>query len=315
MLERLFSLPVLLQALGDAAIVIDDEGRVVYANQAVTTILGYPPDQLVGAGLDRLLPPRYRAVHAQQVREFQGGELHRQIGRRPVLLALAADGSERALTISVSNLDVDGRRYSIALLRDASRLQASLAQAIAQSETDALTGLPNRQPLVRRADEAIAAGRPFGLLFLDLTRFKDFNDTHGHLAGDEVLRIVGARLKAGVRDRDLAARWSGDEFVLLLDGLTASDSLVARARELAAHIAQPFKIGSVEAGVRANIGGVLFPRCGRSLAALIEAADRAMYLAKQSGRTFVAERCAQDDIADGVAGGAGDPPAGPPPAR
>lgn len=275
-------------------------------------MLGHRVERLLGAGLEMLLPPRYRASHCEQVRDFQRGELHRQIGRRPVLMALAADGSERPVTISVSNLDVDGRRYSVALLRDASRLHASLAQAIEQSETDALTGLPNRRPLVRRAEELIAAGRPFGLLFLDLSRFKDFNDMHGHLAGDEVLRIVGARLTAGVRDVDLAARWSGDEFVLLLEGLGGSVSLAARAREIAAHVAQPFRLGDAEASVNANIGGVLFPRCGRTVVALIEAADRAMYLAKQGGHTFVAERCALGDMFDGIdeAGGGAtrDPP-------
>lgn len=297
MKDRLFSLPALLETLGDAAVVADAAGRIVYANAAVTGLLGYPVEELVGAPLERLLPERYRPGHARQMAAFRAQGARRQIGPRPVLTALARDGTERPVTIAVSNVDVGDERYSLALLRDAARFYAHLAQAIEQSETDALTGLANRAPLLRRIEESIVAGQPFGLLFIDLTRFKPFNDLHGHRLGDEVLRIVARRLKGSVRNGDLAVRWAGDEFVLLLGGLGDRDALEMRAEAVAARIGRPFRIGATEAAISANIGGVLHPYCGRTVGELIDAADRAMYRAKQDGRSFVAESCVPDPTA------------------
>jgi diguanylate cyclase (GGDEF)-like protein len=121
---------------------------------------------------------------------------------------------------------------------------------------------------------------------MDLTAFKPLNDRFGHAAGDEALRVVGQRLAADVREADLVARVGGDEFVVLIDALDEPGALAARAAALLARLARPMQLrGSAIAepvAVGANIGGAISPLHGREEHALLAAADRAMYLAKQA---------------------------------
>lgn len=289
MLDRRFPLQTLLDALGDAIVLLDGDDRIVYTNPAFGDLLGYASGELHGQSLDRLVPERYRSVHPGQVAHFRATALPRQIGRRPVLRALASDGSERAVTIMVSSLDAEGEQLTIAALRDATPVNTLLERAIARSQTDPLTGIGNRERLIEHMEQRIASGRKFGLLFLDLTGFKRFNDRYGHLAGDEVLRIVARRLLSDVRAGDLPVRWAGDEFVVVLDGLTDARALALRAAVLAAHLSEPFALEGGTASIGVSIGGALFPSQGRHIDELLAVADRAMYRAKERGTAFAFE--------------------------
>jgi diguanylate cyclase (GGDEF)-like protein len=164
-----------------------------------------------------------------------------------------------------------------------------MTESLSQAEVVSLTQIGNRRYLLRRLNAALSAGHLFGLLFLDLTRFKPFNDRHGHHLGDEALRIVGQRLRATKRDDDAVARVGGDEFVLLLAGLADRTALLARASAEADHLCEPMHVAGriVEIGV--NIGGALFPQDGRGEIALLDAADRNMYEAKRAGVLFWTE--------------------------
>lgn len=301
MKDRRIPLQLLLDAFGDGIVVVDGAGRIAHANRAVGALLGYAPDDLVGQPLDLLIPERYRAGHRERVAGMQAPATPHQIGRRPVLHALARDGSERPVTIMLSRLELDGESYGLAVLRDATRFDVLLERAIERSHTDALTGLGNRARLREHLDQCIAAGRPFGLLFLDLTGFKQFNDERGHLAGDEVLRTVGRRLSASVRAGDLAVRWAGDEFVLVLDDLRDADALAARAEAVAAHLREPFAIGAQTTCIGVNIGGARYPADAVTVEALVAAADRAMYRAKAFGVSFAVMYGRDTDIARGAA--------------
>lgn len=190
------------------------------------------------------------------------------------------------MSISIASFVLDRKRYSVAVIRDASELERTLGDALAQAETDALTGIGNRLHLRRRLRERIGARRPFARLFIDLTLFKPFNDAHGHQAGDEVLRLVARRLQAIVRTGDVAARVGGDEFVLLLDAVQDRELLARRAAEVAATLTQPFRLDRIAGRVGANVGGALFPADGSDEAELLRRADRRMYRAKRSGRGY-----------------------------
>jgi diguanylate cyclase (GGDEF)-like protein len=150
-----------------------------------------------------------------------------------------------------------------------------------EAETDSLTALPNRRAFERRLRGALgrrATDRELAVLILDLDGFKEVNDRHGHVAGDAVLREVGARLRAAVRGGDVVARWGGDEFVILCS-VVPGDAVAEVARKLARLIAVPVSVGDADVRVRASVGwAVASP--GQAPAELIVAADAAMYRAK-----------------------------------
>lgn len=285
-LDERLPVRIVLDAAADAMVAVDGSGRIVYANPAMTDLLGYQPEEVLGERLEMLIPARFRPAHAGHVSVFRQSGLGRQIGRRPLLRALARDGSERAVSIAVFSLAVGGTVLNIAAIRDATPVDALLERAIERWQTDALTGIGNRARLIEQMQQKIEGEQPFGLLFLDLSGFKHFNDTHGHLAGDEVLRIVARRLQSGVRAGDVAVRWAGDEFVLLLDALTDPQALAQRARLVADHVAEPFALAGGQARVAVSIGGARFPADGRSVDQLLASADSAMYRAKARGAAF-----------------------------
>lgn len=160
-----------------------------------------------------------------------------------------------------------------------------------EASTDALTKLPNRRAFDRRLASLMAAPSPnLGLLVLDLDHFKAVNDTHGHSAGDDVLRSIGATLQRQIRDEDFAARYGGEEFTMLIPS-TSSDELRAIAERLRTAIAElvvPLSDGSM-LSVTTSVGGAMLPPAPRILTArgLIEAADAQLYEAKRGGRNRV----------------------------
>jgi diguanylate cyclase (GGDEF)-like protein len=160
-----------------------------------------------------------------------------------------------------------------------------------QSVTDELTGLGNRRHLAMVLDalfadcKATAESRSVAVLFVDLDRFKEINDTYGHPAGDEVLRQLGPRLSGCVREGDVLIRLGGDEFVVVLldqDGASA----VEVAKRLTDALADPFVLGSVRAEISASIGIAVAPTDANDATSLLWCADIAMYRAKVGGVPF-----------------------------
>jgi diguanylate cyclase (GGDEF)-like protein/PAS domain S-box-containing protein len=151
---------------------------------------------------------------------------------------------------------------------------------------DALTGLPNRNALAARLEHAIVrvnrTGDRLALLFIDLDRFKKVNDTHGHAAGDEVLRQAGARIRGCVRDLDTVARLGGDEFVVLLETDVRPDTPGIIGERVRSAFLAPFHWKSVEVRCGASVGVSLYPDHAGDPASLLESADEAMYRVKNS---------------------------------
>ena len=282
MKDKLLVLGDLFNVLPDAMVVVDGAGLIVFANTAVKKLLGYSAEELMGQPLGGLIPESNRTVHESHFKRFHAQGKATSMGARPLLNALHKSGREAPISISIANLDLEAERYSVAVMRDSGELHSEITQATVQAETDALTGLGNRLRLSRALQAALAASSPFGLLFLDLKKFKPFNDNHGHEVGDKVLQIVAKRLQTQVRGADLAARLGGDEFVLMLDGLVDIELLERRAAAVATSVARPFRIGALSSSVEVNIGGAIYPRDGSSEVALLKVADQHMYRAKQT---------------------------------
>ncbi len=159
---------------------------------------------------------------------------------------------------------------------------------------DPLTGLPNRLLFSDRLGLAIAEARRRGsslaLVMLDVDRFKDVNDTHGHEVGDRVLQVAGERLSSLVRETDTVARIGGDEFCLLLPGLARAEDAVTAARKILTGFAESIAFDGVRLEVTASLGVAMFPVDGEDETSLMRSADRAMYRAKRAGRNTY--RCA-----------------------
>jgi len=195
--------------------------------------------------------------------------------------------------------EADGRLVSAAFHADtvAQTVISSLDELTRHSQHDELTGAPNRALMLDRMDSAIALAQRratrVGVLFVDLDRFKQINDTHGHAVGDEVLQLVTRRLEAAVRDSDTVSRHSGDEFVVLLAEIFSAHDAVPVAEKMLASLALPARIGGHDLRLSASIGIALYPEDGADGATLIQHADEAMYRAKgrgAGGYEFFAEK-------------------------
>lgn len=185
------------------------------------------------------------------------------------------------------------------LARSFSRMQDLISHQLEELEVsrrelsdlarlDGLTGLANRRLFDERLASALAHYRRHGaqlaLLFLDLDRFKDVNDAHGHEAGDVVLQAVAQRIKDNTREVDTPARIGGDEFVVLVTSVTDVEQVEALALKLMATLAEPISHGDLRLTVGCSIGISRTPVDGDTAEQLKTAADEAMYEVKQSGR-------------------------------
>ena len=273
----------LLNILPDAIVVVDAAGRIKFANDSIRELLGYDPDELTDRMLDCLIPKSYRNEHWAHFAKFQKQGERIAMGDRALVYGLCKSGEEKPVSVSVANIHLDGEKFSIAVIRDSSELHSEITQITIQAETDPLTGLANRLGLSHALKSAIKKSRPFSLLFLDLEKFKPFNDTYGHEVGDKVLEIIARRLQALIRSRDLAVRMGGDEFVLVLAGLVDRSALNKRAEVVAKSISRPIHIGDISDVVGVNIGSAQYPRDGKTEEELLKVADDNMYKAKQRG--------------------------------
>ncbi len=178
----------------------------------------------------------------------------------------------------------DGREWFIVQLRDVTAETHEREHLRREALHDALTGLPNRRLLQIRLEQAITRAhdgcRPFALVFLDLDRFKQVNDTLGHEAADQLLRQIARRLRHGVRAQDTVARLYGDEFALLLTPLPSEQSAEAISHRVAAWLQQPFVINDLRIEVTCSVGVVLYPD-GTDGRHLLDSADRDMYRRKR----------------------------------
>jgi diguanylate cyclase (GGDEF)-like protein len=173
-------------------------------------------------------------------------------------------------------------------------LERSRAALHEEATRDPLTGLANRRLFYDRLQQAIRHahryGGKVGILYVDLDRFKDINDRHGHHIGDAVLTEVAKRLSSCIRDSDTVARLGGDEFVVLLDGVQGREDYQAAAHKIEQALNTETRFCGLDVDIAASIGQALYPDDGADEDALIRAADAAMYRVK-SGSESARQQC------------------------
>ena len=267
----------------------DRDFRLVRWSPQAGNIFGWTADEVLGMPIDDnpLLHDSDRTAVAGLLAGLTSGEEPRATG-------LTRNNRKDGDTIwcewyHSALLDDDGKITSIlSFVQDvSSRIQAE-ERLQYMATRDALTGLPNRLLLHERLTQAIAqakrGGRRVGVLFIDLDRFKNVNDTLGHRIGDELLKGVTKALATALRETDLLARLGGDEFMVIVEDFDDPSVLGRIAQKLLDAIAQPFKVEDHDIYVTSSIGIAVYPDDSDDPEELLKHADVAMYRSKELGR-------------------------------
>ena len=264
----------------------DAKGAILQVNAAFERLTGYARAQSLGRPAAFLASARHdpgffpRVFAAAGERGYWEGEMWQSRANGdlfPAFMTLSAvrgaDG--RLANYAMSFVDISERKQAEERIRHL-------------AYHDLLTDLPNRALMGERAGDAIARarrdGRKVALLFVDLDRFKNVNDSLGHGAGDDLLRLCATRLLTALRSADLVGRQGGDEFAVLLADLVDVEAAARIAAKLVEAVRRPFLVGDRELRLTCSIGVALFPENGESFEALLQSADSAMYAAKDAGR-------------------------------
>ena len=287
--NRLRLLAAVFEHSAEAIMVSDRDNRIVEVNQAFCRLTGYALADVRGAdprllSSGRSAPEEYRAMWQSISRtgRWQGE-----------IWDSRKDGTVYPKWLSISTIrGADGNvEHYIGSFVDISERKAAEEKISHLAHFDTLTDLPNRSNLQGRLEQALASARregrrPLVVMFLDLDRFKNINDTLGHHVGDALLLEVSRRLIASVRESDVVARLGGDEFVVVL---TVADVVAAErvASKILKALSQPYQIDGQRLHTTSSIGIALFPVDGETVDVLMRNADAAMYHAKSAGRNNV----------------------------
>ena len=268
---------------------VDADETLRFMNGTFHEWLGIDLDKAI----DRPLADVVGADHYAARRE----QLHAALAGRRVEFEVVSEtliGPRNLQTVYIPDLRADGSARGVfTLATDVTALKDVERQLQRLARIDTLTGLANRRQFDELLEQSLAryrrAKRPLALIFLDIDHFKTINDTHGHGVGDAVLKEFATRLQASLRETDVAARLSGDEFVVILEGLVASDEAVGVATKLLQAIRVPMAFGGQRLDVSVSMGlAWLDGQVEIDAQALMLRADRALYRAKDGGRDTLA---------------------------
>lgn len=275
----------LFETANDGILLLDGKTEeVTDANPAFTKMTGYDRSALLGRTMNQLSSFGNVSACKTTVSELQ--QL-KHIKYDDWILE-KSDGSPIDVEVIGNLYQADGTNIVQCNFRDISDRKEAEARIRYMAHHDALTGLPNRTMLADRLHVAIAQARrsqnKVAVLLLDLDHFKHINDSLGHHIGDQLLEAVAMRLRNCLRESDTAARLGGDEFVLTLSDVSSEENAEVVARKVLAALSEPIPVESHQLHIGVSIGISLFPSDGEDPAALLRAADTAMYSAKESGR-------------------------------
>jgi len=282
----------LMRTAIDGIHILDLDGNLVEFNDAFCQMLGYTREEAASLNLADWDAHFSAAELRDRLEDFiynNRSDTFETLHRRK-------DGSLINIEVSCSAMQMEGEHYLLALSRDITKRKQAESEIHSLAFYDALTRLPNRRLLMDRLNQAMASsarnGQYGAILFLDLDNFKTLNDTRGHDIGDLLLVEVARRLQDCVREGDTVARFGGDEFVLILEGLSPKQDEAAAQAETVAEkvrtlINQPYKLNRLVHHSSTSIGINLFFNHLGKVDELFKQADMAMYQAKQAGRNAI----------------------------
>jgi diguanylate cyclase (GGDEF)-like protein/PAS domain S-box-containing protein len=282
------STQAVLDNVADGIVTAGEGGVIESFNSSARALFGYREEEVIGQPLTLMIAPARRDEFLSLTKAPPGLLTERGTQDRATeTLGRRQDGSTFPMEVEHSVMKLGDRSHTLAFVRDVSERKAYTEALEHQALHDVLTGLANRTLFGEHALQALASAKrndeSRAVLVMDLDGFKQVNDRLGHDQGDILLRQVGERLVAALRETDTIARLGGDEFAILPAGATGLAGAGAVAWKIQQTFAAEFKINDDVVHVSASIGIALFPDHGRTPAELLRRADAAMYVAKKSG--------------------------------
>lgn len=278
-----------LEVSPDPIIVSDVEHRVLYFNPAFTQVFGWELEACLGKPMDFVPEDDRRQTETLQSKLKRGESFYRVAARR-----LSKAG--RVVDVSISGTAFrgpDGRPSgSVETLQDISERKRKEKEIHFMAYHDPLTRLPNRKSFYLRMNDILRqtrrskGGMTWALMFLDLDKFKQVNDTLGHGMGDQLLKAVAVRIQKCLRESDYFFRLGGDEFTIILTNLSRDIDVARVAQKIGERVAQSFTIDGHEIYTATSIGICVFPNDGDDVEVLVKKADMAMYSAKEDRRGY-----------------------------
>lgn len=284
--DQLRFIAELMETIPNPVFYKDEQGRYLGCNKAFEEFLGKKRDTLIGRSVFEISPPalaaRYHAAD-QALFDNPGTQVYEAQVRRE-------DDTIRDVIFYKATFDrADGQLGGLlGVILDITERKRLEARIRHDAYYDALTGLPNRRLFEDRVTEAFKhakrSGGKLALLFIDLDRFKEVNDTLGHRIGDLLLVEASRRICGCVRETDTVARLSGDEFIVALTDAGNADAVGRIVQHILDALGAPFVLEGQLAHVTASVGMALYPDDGNSVDTLMSCADQGMYAAKAQGR-------------------------------
>ncbi len=274
------------ESTAEGVMIIGVDGRIAAVNNAFVAITGYLREEALGKTIALL------QADAEDEALFQGvwPQVHQAGQWQGEARARRKNGEvfPQWMTVSAVRDERGAVTHYVLVFTDITVLKRSQQQLDHLAHHDPLTDLPNRVLFNMRLTHALSharrSGQRVGVLFLDLDRFKDVNDTLGHPVGDALLQQVAQRFQQRMRETDTIARTGGDEFIVVAEDVEASGGLAQVAQKLLDVFQETFRVGGADIHLGASIGISLFPDDGDDAETLVKNVDIAMYRAKERGR-------------------------------
>lgn len=282
---------ITLRSIGDAVITTDADMRIDYLNPIAERLIGWTASQVQGRHIDEILNIYNEMLHqptVNPIRECFEND-NSEIKNHAILVRNTDQKEFHIENFAAPIRSTDGKILgAVMVFHDVTDQKVAQSRLQHIAFHDSLTGLPNRALFRTKLSDALMDARALkkhvSVLFLDLDRFKNINDSLGHSVGDELLILVAKRLEQCVRDTDVVCRMGGDEFTAVLRSINTMDDAGVVAEKIIESIAQPFTIQGHELRISTSIGITVYPEDGEDLDDLLKQADAAMYQAKGQGR-------------------------------
>jgi diguanylate cyclase (GGDEF)-like protein/PAS domain S-box-containing protein len=268
------------EATNLSIIVIDSQGDVEFVNRSACALFGYTKEEMIGRPITMIVPERMRGAHMAGLARVAAGEKPNLGGRAVEVSAVKKDGSEFPIEITLSTWQGPRGLSAGAVIKDITERKEREARLMRLASQDTLTGLSNRHQFSSRLSEVLDAGQSATVVLFDLDGFKDVNDTHGHAVGDTLLQAVSVRISYLMKEDAAFARFGGDEFAVLLPGMSDPLEAQAEAARILEAFKKPFQLGGLVLELSASLGIAIAPAHGSDSDELIASADFALYRAK-----------------------------------